>query len=549
MTTDGIVGGGPPHDEGQGNVGDLGSITGYESITYLRSGGTSVLYTARRSSDDETVVLKVFDREQATAAQRQWSMAQRLDGVPDVLRVSERVVLDDGRQVVVMPYVAGGSLADHMTRFGPMSTEMVIDIGIRLATALQRAHDAGVLHRDLKPSNVLLTGDGAPMLCDFGAATDIDVGTATETMAITVLYAAPEVLEGAPADTSSDVYSLGLTLWSAAVGRAPFEGMNVVGLASLVNEICTVGPSDPATSGVPHPLASVLRRATALDPGERHSSAAELADALRETATFATADVGSSPASGANPSTGNAATSTGRRAAATAALAANGADSTSSSRGRRWVRVALTAIVAMVVALVAVMMAGRPDDSTERVRAAAGPTGSTEPTGTTLPTADPTGEPVAVAETVGGELVQITDDDGVLGPLFQIDDFTYQGQMIRECKRSERWVAFSIHADQTDRVAGIDEPWRAVAGDQAGTFMAYLPCENGGRDIRYVLRAPGRWFVVVAVFPQDQYDRMVGWMRENETSPAPDYTVDDEIRATLGDPVNYLGSAIIDRSE
>lgn len=545
MSSDTTPAWGSPDEDGSETAHELGSLTGYESVTYLGRGGTASLYTARRSSDNETVVLKTFDRDQAHAAERQWSIARRLDGIPGVLPVSDRTVLDDGRHVVTMPYVAGGSLGDHMTRFGPMSTDAVIDIGVGLATALQASHEAGILHRDLKPSNVLLAGDGEAMLCDFDAATEIDVDTATETMAITVLYAAPEVLEGAPADATSDVYSLGLTLWSAAVGSPPFGGPKLGGLASLVNQVCTVGPADPATMGVPEGLASVLRRATSLDPADRYSSAGELADALR-----------SARSGSAEPSGGGSApretAPTAPHGATTATVSAGGSSGDGpEARGAARIGVPLVAAAVVIAVAIALVLAGRDRGGPERILAAGGTSVTTSVTGgSALGLADRDVDgPGATPEPSTEELVQATTPDGVLGPLFQIDDFTYQGRLSRECKRDERWVAFSIHADQDDRKAGIEEPWRAVKGEQAGTFMAYLPCENGGLDIRYVLRAPGRWFVVVAMFPQDQYDRMVEWMRENETSPAPDYTVDDEIRATLGDPANYLASAVIDRSE
>jgi len=113
----------------------------------------------------------------------------------------------------------------------------------------------------------------------------------------------------------------------------------------------------------------------------------------------------------------------------------------------------------------------------------------------------------------------------------------------------EGWVAWPTHPPDDEGGAGIAEPWNAVGSPEAGTFMAYFPCESGGRNIRYVLRAPGRWFTVVAEFPLDQYDRMVGWMRENETSEAADYTVDDPIRATLAIQENYVGWSTVDRAE
>lgn len=509
-----------------GESSALGAVPGYEQVVYLRRGGTATLYSGRRSDDGGTVVLKVFDSDQTSAADRQWSVAKRLDGVPGALPVLDRLSLEDGRTVVVIPYVAGGSLADHSTRFGPMPDSEVARIGASLASTLQGSHDAGILHRDLKPSNVLLGEDGSPILSDFDAATSMDIATATETMAITLLYAAPEVLEGATADARSDVYSLGLTLQAAAVGSAPFADTNLIGLAPLVNLICSAGPPDPSDHGVGEALAGVLRRATALDPTDRYRTAAELRDALQGVADSGDgthgpstgADVGHDPGRGNPPSTGR------------------------GSARRSRVLTAVTAVLSIMAIGAVLLWNSSRSDRPERITA----TADDDAPAMASVEADP-GLTTTIA--VDDPREQVTDGNGVLGPLFVVDDFTYQGRISRECERSERWVAFSIHADQDDRVADIREPWLAVGGEQAGTFMAYLPCENGGRDIRFVLRAPGRWFVAVAAFPQDQYDRMVAWMRENETSPAPDYTVDDEIRETLADQTNYLGFDIIDRTE
>lgn len=510
------------------SIGDDGidAISGYEQVTYLRRGGTATLYSARMADDGATVVLKVFDTDQNSAADRQWSIANRLDGVSGALPALDRHTLTDGRTVVVLPYVAGGSLADHIMRFGAMPESDVARMGELLASTLQASHDAGVLHRDLKPSNVLLGDDGSPILCDFDAATNIDVVTATETMALTILYAAPEVLRGSPADVRSDIYSLGLTLQAAAIGSAPFSDANLVGLAPLVDVICNSGVPKAVDSGVSPALSAVLQRATSVDPQDRYGSPAELAAALR----------GLHDDGITSPSAMTSADSNRWSTAFDDPIADRGS-------GRRRTSLILATVLVCAIAIGAVLIwsSSRPEKS-ELVTAAVGGSGQD-----TVPNSS--GTIVATKEQVDDADAQVTDGNGVLGPLFQIDDFTYQGRMSRECQRSERWVAFSIHADQDDRAGDVREPWIAVKGPAAGTFMAYLPCENGGRDIRFVLRAPGRWFTVVATFPQDQYDRMVAWMRENETSPAPDYTVDDEIRETLADQGNYLGFDIIDRAE
>lgn len=314
------------------------------------------------------------------------------------------------------------------------------------------------------------------------------------------------MLESGEADERSDVYSLGLTLLNAATGSHPFGEAEGSGLAPLINRICTVGAPDPADFDLPNGLAAVLRRATAVDPERRYPDGAAFAAALREVAE----------APGVAPSD-----------SAPAPLRSQTADS---PRGR-WLLGAAAVVVLAVIAGVVVWQVAGDDDA----ELASSVTSTTVGAGTTT----------SLPSNLGPKA---TDANGELGALYVVDDFTYAGQMARACERSERWVAMSVHADQEDRDAGVAEPWVAVSGKQAGTFMAYLPCENGGRNIRYVLRAPGRWFVTLAQFPQDQYDLMVGWMRENETSPAPDYSVSPEIIDTLKDSANYLGWSIIDRA-
>ncbi len=484
----------------------LESVDGYERLTFLGRGGTATLYSARRSSDGLAVALKIFDPHQNLAAARQRRAAEHLDGVEGIVPTLDHGTLPDGRAFAVAPFISGGSLADHIARFGPMSPQQTATLGSALAEALHEAHRAGVVHRDLKPSNVLLGEGETPFLADFGASTSIEPTTNSETMAVTLLYAAPEVLEGAPADERADLYSLGLTLQAVATGANPYGELDLAGLAPLVDRICAVGPPDPGAAGIPDGLAAVIRRATALDPDDRYPDGAALAAALRRVATLpdappADSDPNARPAQQPEPAT------------------------TSKSRRRRWV--AAGAVAAAAVLLAAVIWFAQSEGDPERADAE---------TATTTTAQSTLGPPV-------------TEANGVLGALYQQDDFAYAGQLTRACDRSERWVALSIHAGQDDRKAGVVEPWTAVGGKDAGTFMAYLPCESGGRNIRYVLRAPGRWFTVVAAFPQDQYDRMVEWMRENETSPAPDYTVDDPIRATLADRSAYLGWSIIDRAQ
>ena len=483
------------------------ALADYERLIVVGHGGTATVYSASRVADGEPVAIKVFDASETSPFERQLRAGERLGDQPGVLTVSAHGSLPDGRRYIVSPFAHGGSLAEQIQRFGPMAAARVASLGSDLAHSLGTAHASGVLHRDIKPSNVLLDRSGLPLLADFGAATVAGPITASDTLAVTVMYAAPEVLEGAPATEESDVYSLGLTLLALAAGAQPFGDVTDSGLAPLVNEICGVGAPDPSRFGIPAGLGAVLRQATSVDPAERYRSGEAFAAALDE----ARADLETPPQDS---------TRTPRTAAVT------GAATDASTRHRALLGAAAVALVALVVGGVLWLR------SSDGADGGAG----TETAGET--TAE------ATAELLGDP---ITEENGIMGPLYQQDDITYVGMLAEPCNDDDTLVELSIHAGPADTAAGVDTPWAAVSGQDAGTFMAWMPCDTGIHEARFKLGAPGRWFVFTAEFPQDQYDHMVEVMRGNETSVSPDYTVDEDVLATLADPDVYKGWAIIDR--
>ncbi|GAY09932.1 serine/threonine-protein kinase [Pseudonocardia sp. N23] len=165
-------------------------------------------------------------------------------------------------------YVPAPSLRDAIVEHGPMPAESVRRLGIGLADALAAIHAAGVVHRDLKPGNVLLAHDG-PKVIDFGIARAADATTLTRTGAVigTPGFIAPEVLTHGRAGAASDVFALGGVLLYATTGRAPFgEGEAAVLLFRAANV-------EPDLTGVPAPLASVVRACLDRDPARRPTPA------------------------------------------------------------------------------------------------------------------------------------------------------------------------------------------------------------------------------------------------------------------------------------
>jgi serine/threonine protein kinase len=155
-------------------------------------------------------------------ARREARIAARLQH-PHAVAVYD-VVDHEGRPCLVMEYVPSNSLAEVLADGTALTSTEVAEIGVQLASALVAAHEAGIVHRDVKPGNILMADGGRAKLTDFGisrATGDVTL-TATGEMLGTPTYTSPEVAQGRPAGASSDVFSLGATLYAAVEGTPPF---------------------------------------------------------------------------------------------------------------------------------------------------------------------------------------------------------------------------------------------------------------------------------------------------------------------------------------
>jgi serine/threonine protein kinase len=181
----------------------------------------------------------------------------------------------DGVPWIVMEFISGPSLAQVITRDGPLPWDRAAALGAHLADALAHAHAAGVVHRDLKPANVLLAGSRT-VITDFGIARLLDATTqltSTGKILGTPHYMPPEQVEGGPIQASADLWALGATLYHAVEGSPPF---NRPTLTAVLAAILTQPPPVPSQAGPLEPvICSLLTKA----PGQRPNAAA-LADQL-----------------------------------------------------------------------------------------------------------------------------------------------------------------------------------------------------------------------------------------------------------------------------
>ena len=181
---------------------------------------------------------------------------------------------------LVMPYVEGGTLRDYLIKRKQITLEEAASFVDQIASALQYAHDCGVVHRDVKPSNILLRQDGYAYLVDFGLAKALmgaESLTSEGAMVGTPEYMAPEQSNG-ESNYRSDIYSLGVILYQMLTGRVPFMAESPVAISLKHIQTTPISPSK-LNSEIPPAIEEVILKAMSKDPAQRYQQAQELAAA------------------------------------------------------------------------------------------------------------------------------------------------------------------------------------------------------------------------------------------------------------------------------
>ena len=261
-------------------------LPGYEYVRVLGLGGFADVFLYRQHLPRREVAVKVLlagslDDDVRERFQTEANLMAQLSHHPSIVTIYHAAIAADGRPFLVMEYCSRVGLAERY-RAERMPVPEVLRIGVRLASAVETAHRAGILHRDIKPANVLTTDFGWPALTDFGIAAT--TGPAVQTMGMSIPWSPPELLAEHPTgDERSDVYALAATIYSLLAGRTPFElpgGNNSA--QQLVARIERSPLPAVGRDDVPAQLQAVLERAMAKHPSRRYASAMAVARALQE---------------------------------------------------------------------------------------------------------------------------------------------------------------------------------------------------------------------------------------------------------------------------
>jgi eukaryotic-like serine/threonine-protein kinase len=247
-------------------------------------GGMAAIYKARDSRNNRIVALKLLnvqhntDTEKVERFRREAQSAAALRH-PHIVPIYE-IGSADGYYYIAMRYISSGSLHDAIERKGPLPVKESCAIFHQIASALDAAHAKGIVHRDVKPSNILISDNGTAYLADFGVARVAGREMLTEYGALvgTPEFMSPEQIKGNPVDGRSDIYSLGLSLYMALTGKAPFSGPTA---AVLYKQAHTPPPLPrQLNSALPLAMDRILKKSLEKEPSKRYQKAADLAQEL-----------------------------------------------------------------------------------------------------------------------------------------------------------------------------------------------------------------------------------------------------------------------------
>ncbi|MEO1035299.1 MAG: serine/threonine-protein kinase [Pseudomonadota bacterium] len=251
----------------------------------LGSGGMGQVWLGVRDADDyvQRAAVKILwshraDDEFTARFLRERQILASLEH-PGLARLLDGGLLGDGRPWFAMEYVDG---TDIVSFAKTLSLHDKLELFLSVCAALQFAHERLIIHRDIKPANILVDESGRARLLDFGVATILgalpDMKTRTGGSPLTLQYASPEQVSGAPMTVGSDIYQLGMLLYELTTGTLPYrlDDVSLTDAVKLIAETPAPSPREQSSS-VSTDLDAIILQALAKDPAQRYRSVVEFA--------------------------------------------------------------------------------------------------------------------------------------------------------------------------------------------------------------------------------------------------------------------------------
>lgn len=264
---------------GLAKVGRLGD---FKIEKPIGEGSMGEVFLATQSSLDRRVALKLLPKEfagNATLLERFLREAKSLAALdhPHIVRVYS-MGEEAGHHYAAIEFIDGASLQDILDQKKRLSVGDAIHIALVCASALEHAHNLGIIHRDIKPTNILISRDGRAKVADFGLVKLVDADmsmTATGTGLGTPEYMAPEQsYDARTATPASDVFSLGAMLYVMLTGELPYKGSSVVEFLSA-KQTGRYAPAKSINPEVPEHLDLIIHRTLVPEPKQRYENCTE----------------------------------------------------------------------------------------------------------------------------------------------------------------------------------------------------------------------------------------------------------------------------------
>jgi eukaryotic-like serine/threonine-protein kinase len=272
-------------------------LSHYSVLSLIGAGGMGEVYLAEDTHLGRKVALKLLPKEFTEDPERvrRFELEARAASSlnhPNIMTIFE-VGQVDGRHFIASEYIDGQTLRERLSG-GQLEVGDALDVSAQISSALEAAHEAGIVHRDIKPENVMVRRDGLVKVLDFGLAKlterpghradsdaiEVSVNTTPGLVLGTVSYMSPEQARGLKVDARSDNFSLGVVMYEMVAGRCPSEGATPsdVMAAILQNEPLPLARFAP---NVPAELERIVAKSLRKDREERYQTASELSVDLK----------------------------------------------------------------------------------------------------------------------------------------------------------------------------------------------------------------------------------------------------------------------------